>query len=68
MATASLVLGLLWLGGVGSVAAVLCGHWGHRQIAVGWERGRVRATLGIRLGVAGHHGDRRGGRPERVHP
>ncbi|CAN5870406.1 hypothetical protein BH23ACT1_BH23ACT1_09400 [soil metagenome] len=53
MATASLVLGLLWLGGVGSVAAVLCGHWGHRQIAVRWERGRARATLGIRLGWLG---------------
>ncbi len=53
MATASLVFGLLWLGGLGSVAAVLCGHWGHRQIAERWQRGAARATLGIRLGWVG---------------
>ncbi len=53
MATASVVLGLLWLVGAGSVAAVLCGHLGHRQIAERWQRGAARATLGIRLGWLG---------------
>ena len=53
MATASLVFAILWLGGVGSVAAVLCGHRGRRQIGRRWERGRGRATLGIRLGWLG---------------
>lgn len=53
MATASVVLGLLWLGGAGSVAAVVCGHWARRQIAGHWQRGTARATLGIRLGWLG---------------
>lgn len=53
MASASVVLGVLWLGGVGSVAAVVCGHWAQRQIASHWQRGAARATLGIRLGWLG---------------
>lgn len=53
MATASVVLSLLWLGGVGSMAAIVCGHWAHHQIGERWQRGAGRATLGIRLGWLG---------------
>ena len=53
MATASVALSLLWLGGVGSMAAIVCGHWAHHQIAERWQRGAGRATLGIRLGWLG---------------
>lgn len=53
MATTSVVLSLLWLGGVASVAAIVCGHWAQRQIAGHWQRGAGRARLGIRLGWLG---------------
>lgn len=53
MATASLVFGLLWLGGAGSLAAVLCGHRSRRQIDRHHQPGRGRAAVGIRLGWLG---------------
>lgn len=53
MATTSVVLSLLWLGGVASLAAILCGHRAQRQIAEHWQRGAGRARLGIRLGWLG---------------
>ena len=53
MATASVVLSLLWLGGAGSVVAIVCGHWAQHQIAGRWQRGAGRARLGIRLGWLG---------------
>lgn len=53
MAVASLVLALLWFGGVGSVLAISCGHRARRRITDHWERGSGLATAGIWLGWAG---------------
>jgi len=53
LATLSVILGVLWLGGAGSVLAVVCGHRARRQIAERWRPGAGRAALGIRLGWIG---------------
>lgn len=52
-ATLSVVLGILWLGGVASVLAVASGHRARAQIAEHWEAGADRANLGVRLGWIG---------------
>jgi hypothetical protein len=55
LAAVALVAGLLWIGWVGSVAAVICGHWALAQIraAHGRESGRGLAIAGLALGYLG---------------
>ena len=55
MAVASLVLSLVWLGGLGSLLAVIFGISAHRSIKAsqGRETGGVMATAGIVVGVLG---------------
>lgn len=54
-AIASLVLGLAWLGGLGSVLALVFGHQARDEIeeSRGIEGGRSLATAGIVLGWTG---------------
>src|SRR5690349_10747464 len=47
----SLVLSILWLGGIGSVAGILLGVSARRQIASTGERGSGAAVAGIVIGV-----------------
>lgn len=55
MAIGSLALSLLWLGGIGSVGAVVLGHMAKREIAR--SRGRLSgaglATAGLVIGYIG---------------
>lgn len=55
MAIGSLVLSLLWLGGLGSVGAVVLGHMGKREIArsQGRQSGDNLATAGLVIGYIG---------------
>ena len=55
LAIASLVLSILWLGGLGSLAAVIVGFVALTQIrsAQGRKRGRGLATSGLVIGVIG---------------
>lgn len=55
LAIASLVLGILWLGWLGSVLAVIFGHVAHKQIsdAEGRQSGKGMATAGLVLGYIG---------------
>jgi Domain of unknown function (DUF4190) len=55
MAIGSLVLSLLWLGGIGSVGAVVLGHMSKREIArsEGRETGAGLATAGVVIGYIG---------------
>jgi Domain of unknown function (DUF4190) len=55
MAIVSLVLSLLWLGGIGSVGAVVLGHMAKREIAhsEGRETGANLATAGLVIGYIG---------------
>jgi hypothetical protein len=55
LAVASLVLGILWLGGIGAILAVIFGHSAKRQIAVseGTQSGRGLAVAGLVLGWIG---------------
>jgi hypothetical protein len=55
MALASLFLGVVWLFGLGSLAALVMGRIALRQIAEsgGREGGRAIAIAGIAVGVAG---------------
>ena len=55
MAIASLVLSLLWLGGLGSVGAVVLGHISKREIAnsQGRQSGANLATAGLVIGYIG---------------
>jgi hypothetical protein len=50
MAVASLVLGVFWLGWVGSVLALVFGYLARRQIAERGEDGDGLAIAGIVLG------------------
>jgi hypothetical protein len=54
-AIASLVLGILWLGGIGSVIAIVLGIRARREIdrSYGRQSGRGQATAGIVLGWIG---------------
>ena len=47
----SLVLSIIWLGGLGSVAGIIFGIAARRQIAQSGERGAGLATAGIIVGV-----------------
>jgi hypothetical protein len=51
----SLVLSLIWIGGLGSVGAVVLGHMAKRQIAdsEGQQRGDSLATAGLVIGYIG---------------
>ena len=55
LAIASLVLGILWLGGLGAILAVIFGFLAKRQIAQhrGTQSGEGLATAGIVLGFLG---------------
>lgn len=55
LAVASLVLGILWVGGVGAILAVIFGHVAKRQIAAseGTQSGRGIAIAGLVLGWIG---------------
>lgn len=55
MAIASLVLGLLWLWGIGGLLAVIFGFSAIRQIdqSGGSQSGRGMAIIGIVLGLVG---------------
>jgi hypothetical protein len=55
LAIASLTLGILWLGWLGSLAAVIAGHMARRQIAAsnGSQTGNGLATAGLVLGYVG---------------
>ncbi|WP_157963538.1 DUF4190 domain-containing protein [Actinocorallia populi] len=52
-AVASLVCGLLWACGIGSLLAVFFGHLARRQVRATGERGRIPALLGLILGYTG---------------
>ncbi len=55
MAVASLVLGILWLWGLGSLLALIFGVMGKNQIdrSAGRETGRGMAIAGLVLGIVG---------------
>jgi Domain of unknown function (DUF4190) len=55
LAVASLLFGIFWFGGIGSVAALVLGYRARRQIrhSAGRERGSSLATIGIVLGWIG---------------
>lgn len=55
MSVASLVLGLVWLGGIGSILAIVFGNVGHKQIrdSGGRQTGNGMASWGIALGILG---------------
>lgn len=55
LAIASLVLGILWIGWIGSLLAVIFGHVALSQIkrAKGWKTGRGMALAGVILGWIG---------------
>jgi hypothetical protein len=55
LAIVSLVTSLLWLCGVGSLAAIICGHLGLREIdrSSGTQTGRGMAIAGLVIGYLG---------------
>lgn len=55
LAVASLLFGIFWLGGIGSLAALVLGYRARREIrnSVGGQRGSSLATIGIVLGWIG---------------
>jgi hypothetical protein len=53
LAIASLILGLLWLSGLGSILAVILGHVALHQIRVRGEGGRGLAIAGAIIGWVG---------------
>jgi hypothetical protein len=53
LAIASMVLGIVWLYGVGSILALVFGYQAKRQIARTGQRGTGLATAGIVLGWVG---------------
>lgn len=55
LAIASLVLGILWMWGIGSILAVIFGYTGRNQIdaSAGRQTGRGLAVAGIVLGWVG---------------
>jgi hypothetical protein len=55
MAVASLVLGILWLYGVGAILALVFGYMARQQIDAsgGTQTGRGMATAGVVLGWIG---------------
>jgi hypothetical protein len=53
LAIASLVLGILWLGGLGSLLATIFGGIALRQTRDGRQGGRGMAIAGLILGIVG---------------
>lgn len=53
LAIASLVLGIVWLMGLGSLLAVIFGHVSLRQVSLTGEQGRGMAIAGLVLGYIG---------------
>jgi Domain of unknown function (DUF4190) len=55
LAVASLLFGIFWLGGIGSLAALVLGYRARREIrnSAGGQRGSGLATIGIVLGWIG---------------
>ena len=55
LAIASMVLGIVWIYGIGSILAVIFGHVALSQIkrSVGSQRGRGMAIAGLVLGYIG---------------
>jgi len=53
LAIASLVLGIVWLSGLGSLLAVIFGHVARGQIRRTGQRGKGLATAGLILGYVG---------------
>lgn len=53
LAIASMILGVMWLYGVGSILALIFGLIAKRQIRERGERGGALATAGIVLGIIG---------------
>lgn len=53
LSIASLVLGILWLWGVGSILAIVFGHVGKKQIREQGQGGNGLATAGLVLGYLG---------------
>ena len=55
MAIASLILGIVWLFGVGSILAIVLGYSGLRQIreSGGRQGGRAIALAGVVVGIVG---------------
>jgi hypothetical protein len=53
MAIASFVLGLLWLGGLGSLLAVVFGAIGRKQVRESGQGGNGLAVAGLVLGIIG---------------
>ena len=51
MAIWSLILSIIWLGGLGSVAAIVLGAAARRRIAGTGDRGAGLAAVGIVIGV-----------------
>lgn len=51
MAIWSLILSIIWLGGVGSLAGIVLGAAARRRIAATGERGAGLAAAGIVIGV-----------------
>jgi hypothetical protein len=53
MAIASMVLGIVWVYGIGSILALVFGYQAKREIARSGQRGSGVATAGIVLGWVG---------------
>jgi hypothetical protein len=53
MAVASVVLSLLWLGGLGSLLAVIFAVIGRRQTRENGQGGSGLATAGLSIGIVG---------------
>lgn len=53
LAIASLVCGLIWLGGLGSAAAIVLSKMAMREIDATGESGRGLAQVGLVLGICG---------------
>jgi Domain of unknown function (DUF4190) len=51
----ALILAVLWLGGLGSLCAVICGHMalGNIRRSGGWLRGEAVAITALALGYVG---------------
>jgi hypothetical protein len=53
LAFGSLVCGIIWALGLGSICAVILGHLALRRLRRGGQSGRVMAVVGLVLGYAG---------------
>ncbi len=53
LAFASLVCGIIWVFGIGSVCAVILGHLALRRLRRTGQAGRALAVVGLVLGYAG---------------